>query len=287
MKRISVLCLVFILGLFIACGSKADYWTEYQKNGTYPVFGGDFKEPVAMIFVERNGVIDTGWSAGSSFLADATTGLFGTAKHVVAHDVSYKIYFCGRVYEGERVLASVVTDVDYFRITSAFDPAQFPKPYPLGTDANVGDLAFVRGIHPHPKDLQDGKIIHGIFHFYYGLTSYPMEFVYDDLPAKVSNKNVCFSNSEVGNGDKNFDSVIQCYTQVTTSEEHKVGTKGFAGLSGGPTVNSRGEIIGLNSNQLEDEEIFVLQRRGLRYLPRVTLHLVPVSEIRRSLDHIK
>lgn len=287
MKRTLLLLFFIILGFFLACKPQADYRTEYQKNGTYPISGGEFKEPVAMIFADRNGVIDVNWGAGSSFLVDAERGLFGTAKHVVAHDVSYKIYFCGRVYEGERVLSSVVTDVDYFRITSDFDPSQFPKPYPLGSDANVGDLVFVRGIHPHPHNLQVGKIVHGVIHFYYGMTNYSQEFVYDNLPARVSDKKVCFSNSTVGGGDKTLDAVIQCYTQVMTLEEHRVGNKGFAGLSGGPTINGKGEIIGLNSNQLGDEEIIVLDREGFRYLPRKTLHLVPVSEIRRSLDHIK
>lgn len=284
MKRVLLFCWIIAL---IACAPKPDYQTEYQKNGTYPIFGGNFEEPVAVIVIERNGLFEVSASMGSAFLVDAERGLFGTAKHVVDLDVNYKIFFCKKAYQAERVLSGVGTDVDFIRITGSFDPSKFPKPYPFAESVNIGERAFIRGIHMHPQDLQKDKIIHGIIRNYYGLDFYKSEFTYDSLPASVTKTNIEFSNKGVQGSDPTMSSLIQRYARLVTDEEHKIGDKGFAGLSGGPTVNARREIIGVNSNQLRDEEIMVVGGDNLRYIPRVTLHIIPVQELKRALAQLK
>ena len=278
MRILGSLFVVFIC-LFTACGPPSDPRNEYQKKGAYPITGGTFHEPVAAVVIDRNGVLEKSWGTGSAFLVDAKKGLFGTAKHVVDQDVSYKLFFCGRAYRAERVLSSVITDVGFIRIVGGFDPSLFPPPYPIAQRVNIGERVFIRGIHPHEPDLQENKIVHGIIKDYYGMTNNRDEFVYDDLIGMVQNLDVYHSSSEIQGSDSNLEGLIQQYTQITAGSDHIIS---FRGLSGGPTVNSKGEVVGINSVEPGAQGDYIVENGGIRYRPLITLELTSAGELKRA-----
>ena len=281
---ICVYAMILVAPVTIACGPSENYQTENQKKGIYKVVG-EFSEPIGIIIIDRNGVFDISWAAGSAFLIDANKGIFGTAKHVVDLDTKYKIFFCGRVYKAERILPPVISDVAFIQITGKFDSSSFPKPYPIATNVSLNDEVFVRGIHPHPPDMQNGVVVHSIIKSYYGLDNYRSEFVYDNLSARVTDLTELISSDTFAEREHIGASIIFRYIKVSTHEEHKItgdSQGGFRGLSGGPTINVQKQIVGINGAQ-PDEEYYALEENGLRYKPRVTLSLVPVAELRRAL----
>lgn len=277
---------LFALGFALfSCGPPKNGQTGHQRAGTYPVQDSS-NEPVAAVVIERNGRFDVAAATGSAFLVEPKErGIFATAKHVVGLDVDYKLFFGGRVYKAFRILDHGVTDVGFLRIAEDFDPAGFPEPYPVADSFGLGDKAFVRGIHMHPADLQAGKAVHGIVREYYGLSG-TREFVYDNLPAEISKLDVILRNSSVKNmATKDLDDVVQVNFSVKALDDHVIS---FGGLSGGPTVNQRGEIIGINSTELGSEGSRVLERDGsIKYYPRVTLNLLPAHELKRALERLR
>ena len=279
------------LGLLVllSCGPPKDHLTGYQRTGTYPI-KGYFREPIAIVMIERNGLFDVAAAMGSAFLLDKNQGLFSTARHVVDLDIEYKLYFCGKVYRANRKLDSGVTDVGFLTITSDFNPSDFPEPYVLATAATKGDRAFMRGIHLHPEDLQKNRAVHQILEAYYGITSGMMfggrfqkqEFVYDNLPSKIVDLDLLLRNSDIeGIASEELRNVVQLNWAVQANEDHIIS---FGGLSGGPTVNEGGEVVGINSNELGAEGKTILERDGqLHYYPRVTLRLLPVDELKLAM----
>lgn len=281
MRTILLLLLLFVLA---ACGPPKDHLTDYQKTRTYPV-SGECKEPVAAVIIERNGRLDVGAATGSASLEIKETGIFSTADHVIELDTEYKLFFCGKVYKTRRILDPGVSDVGFLKITDEFDPSTFPKPYEIAESVQVGEQVFIRGIHIHPEKLQEGKAIHGIAQKYYGLTT-TAEFVYDDLSAMITSTEVLISNSDVQNRDSGgLNDVVLRNFKVRTINDHIIS---FGGLSGGPTVNRRGQIVGINSTELGEEGQTVLERDGIfHYYPRATLNLLPADELKRALDRLR
>ena len=285
-----ILASFLFLCVSASCGPPKDHLNQYQKTRTYPI-EGNFREPVASVIMERNGRFDVAASMGSAFLRNKERGIFATAKHVIKLDVEYKIYFCGKVYKARRILDSGVTDVGFLRIIDDFDFADFPEPYPVGDVPEVGDDVFVRGIHMHPESLQKNKIIHRITEMYYGIKEMDMvygklerkEFVYDDLPAKILDEDALTTLMESPNIDvENLDYLIKNQpTIMKTRDDHKIS---FGGLSGGPTVNVRGEVIGVNVVELGDEGDYIWSENGIKYRPRVTLAILTSDEIKRALS---
>src|SRR3989344_5749373 len=163
MRKILPFLFLFVL---IACGPPKDHLTDYQKTRTYPI-EGKCVEPVAAVVIERNGRFDVQMATGSASLEIKESGIFSTANHVVFLDTEYKLFFCGRVYKGRRILNAGISDVGFLKITDNFDPSIFPEPYKLAESVRVGEQVFIRGIHIHPKKLQDGKVVHGIVQKYY------------------------------------------------------------------------------------------------------------------------
>lgn len=287
---------VLVLFISFACGPPEDHLTQYQKTNTYPI-RGNFREPVASVVVDRNGRFDVAAMTGSAFLINKSQGTFGTAKHVVGEidtkhnagefEAKYKLFFCGRVYIAERVLDTGVTDVSFLRITSKFNPNDFPEPYEIADSLFVGEDVFVRGIHMHPRELQKDKVVHRIVGNYYGITApkeKEREFVYDDLPANITDREVLRRGDSVKNDDQNNpNALIQKDFELKTKQDHVIS---FGGLSGGPTVNSRNEIVGINVVESGEEGDYVLDEKGLNYRPRVTLQLLPNDELKRAMRRL-
>lgn len=275
------LCL-FVLA---ACGPPKDHLNQYQKTRTYPTEGG-CKEPVASVVIERNGRFDVAAATGSAFLVESKEmGMFGTANHVVELDVEYKLFFCGKVYKARRILDPGVSDVGFLKITDEFDPSAFPQPYEIAESAKVGEQVFIRGIHVHPERLQKEKVIHQIVREYYGLVS-TAEFVYDDLSAMITDKEVLIPNSSVQGGESGgLSDVVLRNFSARAIHDHVIS---FGGLSGGPTVNRRRQIVGINVNGPAIEGETVLELDGiLHYYPVVTLNLLPADELKRALERIR
>lgn len=283
MKKVLVALLV--LSIF-GCGPPGDHLTKYQKTETYPI-QGDFHEPVASVVVDRDGRFDVNALMGSAWLRDKQRGIFITANHVIKLETNYKLFFCGHVYVAERMLDTGVTDVGFLRITSKFDPNDFPEPYPLGELAEVGDNVFIRGIHMHPKELQDGKIIHLISSEYYGISNLKdsREFVYDNLPAMIVKKEVPKPGEpepEISEEDRLY--LIRNHpVPMKAKNDHKMS---FGGLSGGPTVNERGQVVGMNVIEHGNEGDYILDEDGIKYRPRVTLEILSIEEIMRALSRM-
>lgn len=287
MKKISfaLLALSFV---FFACGPSSDHLTYYQKTGTYPVTG-ECKEPIAAVVVERNGRFDVVASMGSAFLIDLIDkerGVFVTADHVIDLDTKYRLFLCGKVYDASRKLDRGVTDIGFLEIIGKFDPSDFPEPYPVGDTPKVGDNVFVRGVHMHPTGLQYGKTIHRIVETYYGIQlvqkARGTEFVYDNLEAKIvdMSQRLQYSKEE----DEEFREYLirNNLTPLKTKEDHIIP---FKGLSGGPTINENGQVVGINVIQ-HDEGYFVWDEKGLGVVPRKTLEILPSDEIKNALDRL-
>ncbi len=287
-KALSLIAPVFLF-LAWSCGPPQNHLTDYQKSGTYPV-KGVFKEPVASVVIERNGMFDVAAIMGSAFLVDKKEGIFSTARHVVNMDVEYKLFFCGKVYKAKRMFDESITDVGFLVITSDFNPSDFPESYPLAATVSVGDRAYIRGIHLHPEELQKSKVILFITEQYYNIKVGQMlhnkyqreEFTYDDLPAEVTNLRVLLRNSSIkGRAEDGMGEVVQINYSLRALDDHVIS---FGGLSGGPTVNERGEVIGINSNASTSEGQTVLEPDGqFHYYPVVTLNLLPVDELKRAM----
>ncbi len=284
LKKLSlVLSLVFI----VACRPPSDHRNENQKKGIYPI-EGRFNEPIAAILLERNGMIDANFAMGSGFLVDKKRGIFATARHVISRDTRYKLFFCGHVYSADRIIDPSIQDIGFLKIVGDFDPWDFPEPYRISS-TYAGDRAFVRGIHMHPKHLQTGHVIHSIVSGYYQSVILDInfgretkEFVYDNLPAWVWSVDEIANDEEVNPRDA-YGILTKNYS-VATDDDHVFS---FGGLSGGPTVNERDEIIGINITQLGDEGETELDETGLHYKPRITLNLLPETELIRALALIK
>lgn len=275
-----------------ACGPPGDYLTNYQKTGTYPI-SGECKESIAAVVIERNGRFDVAKVTGSASLADKESGIFLTANHVIKLDVEYKLFFCGKVYKARRILDAGVTDVGFLRITDDFNSADFPEPYPIGDAPKAGDSVFARGIHMHRESLQKDKVIHRITEMYYGIKEMEMvngklerkEFVYDDLPATVLGEDALTALIKKPEMDaESLDYLFKNQpTLIETRDDHKIS---FGGLSGGPTVNARGEIVGVNVVELGDEGVYVWDENGINYRSRVTLAILTSDEIKRALSRL-
>lgn len=274
----------FVLGFALfACGPPGDHLTHYQKTGTYPV-SSECKEPIAAVVIERNGRFDVAASTGSASLEIKEAGIFSTANHVIFLDVEYKLFFCGKVYKARRILDHGVSDVGFLKIVDVFNHSTFPEPYELAESVQIGEPVFIRGIHIHPKKLQEGKIIHGVVQKYYGLAT-TVDFVYDDLAATITNKDVLVPNSAFENQDfgELKDVVLRNFI-ARAAHDH---VNKFSGLSGGPTVNRMGQKVGINSNGPVEEGEKVLERDGLiHYYQVVTMNLLPVDELKRALARI-
>jgi len=270
--------LVVLLLLFVsACGPSEDSRSLYQKTNRYPQ---DFTSPVALFIRERNG---TPFILASAFLIDRQRGLFGSAKHFVGNesDGQCKIFFNGQVYNGFLVTVPEVTDVAVIKIEGSFDYQTFPEPYPLAVEVHQGEKVFIQGIHPHPTQFQANKKIIPIFGRYYEIIGKNDEFVFDDLEAEIVEVNRKIANNTIKDSSEILAGVSGSYTLLQAKEDHQFS---FAGLSGGPTVNERHELVGINA--IETQAYIEVNQQGAVYHPWVTLNLVSAEEIRKLLPKL-
>ena len=214
-----------------------------------------------------------------------------TADHMIELDIEYKLFFCGKVYKAQRIIDAGVTDIGFLRIVDDFNPADFPEPYPVGDMPKVGEDVFARGIHMHRESLQKDKVIHRITEMYYGIKETETvngkletkEFVYDNLPAKVLSEDALIAFME--RPDINAESLEYMTknhpTLMKTRDDHKIS---FGGLSGGPTVNARGEVVGVNVVEFGNEGDYIWDENGITYRPRVTLAILTSDNIKRALN---
>ncbi len=282
------LLILVLAGSFLACSNKPTA-PNYGRGYTYRQ---EIKTPVALFIRERNGVPTV---LASAFLIDKQRGLLASAKHFVGTDADgeCKIFFNGRVYNGTLVRVPPTTDIAVIKIIDRFNQANFTEPYPMAGEIEKDDKVFVKGIHPHHPKLRSDKVIIPIFQEYYQmiwrnpnrvyLISEGDEFVYDDLPAKVMNLTKELKNKNMGIKIESIAEISNTYIELKTDEDHKFS---FGGLSGGPTINERGELIGINSNEIQAHWEIDPERRKATYHPWNNMNIVPVAELQKLLPHL-
>lgn len=279
MRNIKFFSLFLFILFCVSCAPR-----ESSPAAGPKTYQQDFQCKEALFIRKRNGEPTV---MASAFLVDKKRGLFASAKHFVGNesDGDCKIFFNGRVYDGFLVRLPPITDVAVIKIDGKFDSSSFPEPYILATDIKVGEKIFVRGIHPHPTVLQKDKIVLPIYENYYVLLGTGNEFVYDSLEGRLVDLRVLIKNEQIKGSSELLAKVVNSYLGLETTLEHKLSPdRGFGGLSGGPTINERGEVVGVNSNEIQEHYI----RSGQKFVrfPWKTLRLVPASELRDLLAQL-
>ncbi len=267
-RKYFVILLVFTQFLFSANGQDKKRPNVYKQ---------DFKIKEALFVKERNGAP---YAMGTAFLIDKERGLFASAKHVgiQARDVC-KIFFNGRVYNAFLLKLPPITDVGIIKIDGPFDPSDFPEPYKFASKINKGDKTFTRGIHPHPKKYQDAGRLLPLMRGYYFILGRDGEFVYDNLEGEISDLDKRIENKKIGGSSKMLADVTSSYIELKMKKDHHFS---FGGLSGGPTVNDREEVVGINSSEVGGY-LEITEDGKAQYHPWTTFHLVSISELIKLL----
>ncbi len=284
--KLKIVLFLFLLSCFLAsCEPNKNTSAVYQNESRYRQ---DFVSPVALFIRERNG---EPFITASAFLIDKQRGLFASAKHFVGNesDGNCKIFFNGKVYKGFLVKVPAVTDIVIIKIDGSFNSKVFSEPYGFAKGVNKGDKVFIKGIHPHEKKFQQDKNFIPIFQEYYGIIGKSNEFVFDDLSAEVVNIARKIVNKEIKDSSETLGDFSNVYIALRTNEDHQLSFGvSFSGLSGGPTINEKNELIGINA--VEDSAYIEINPKEIVYHPLVNLNLVPVIELQKlmlQLDNIK
>lgn len=262
------LILIFVF-IFVSCGPRP----EVEEPASYPQ---NSVTDIAYLVLEKNG---QPYIMASGSLANKEQGLFRTAKHFTDEfrplgTDSCKVFFNGKVYTAELARVPSSRDAAVIRISSPFDPEDFPEPSPIaGKQPELGDTVRIKGAHPHAYWVREANKSEGfpdnvveIFEKYYGVImkdpTMETQVVLDDLGGKVVKpdpesvrKNPFFSD-EMKEGMLEFEN--DKYMKVLMRRDHKFS---FGGLSGGLAVNDRGEVIGVITAQ--DIYRFEFDKNGL------------------------
>lgn len=255
----AVLFLPVLSLLFWGCGpfGEGNHNQPATLKNTYPQ---NFVSPIAFFALEWGGLPHI---LASGFLVSKKSGYFMTARHFTDcfFDLGLKecrVFFGGRVYEASVLRVSPLQDAALLKITSPFNPDDFPDPLlPADRPPKKGEQVTIAGFHIHPfliretnKQENAGDILVPIIRNYYGLktmdSTREFETVYETLEAKVltTDKRVRIQpESEI-----DWKALEQLrygagyFIEVRTARNHKFS---FAGLSGTSVVNKRGECVGI------------------------------------------
>lgn len=194
----------------------------------------------------------------SGFLISREHGIFMTAKHFTDAIGSYgpdhcKLFFNGRVYNAVLLRVPPVRDAALLKITSPFNPADFPEPMPLaGEEPKIGEKIFFRGFHPHVYDVRQYNATRGqidkvvdIFSTFYSVrmldTSKESQVVFDNLEAhRVKPGDLMVEDPDALHYENDR------YIKVRSVRDHLFS---FGGLSGGAAINEKGQVVGVNTAQ--------------------------------------
>lgn len=269
---LAIFLTVFSAFLFSGCGPSEEENALYRKVSRYRQ---NFTTSSALLIRERNGFP---LILASAFLIDKQRGLFVSAKHFVGNESAgnCRIFFNGAVYNGFLLAVPAITDLAVIKIADIFAVENFPEPRRWAESIQRGDKIFVEGIHPHPQSFQAGREIVPIFSEFYGLTGKGEEFVFERLAGEVVELSREIANKNIKDTNEILSGVSSRFIMVRTMQDHRFS---FSGLSGGPTVNERDEIIGINS--VEDQAFLEISKGEAIYHPWVSLNLVPISELEK------
>lgn len=236
--------------VLVSCGPPKPQQTIYQKERRY---NQELTVNVALLVKEQNDtpVKPVGFCSG--FLMDKSDGTFGSAKHCIGATGRWKIFYGGRVYDGSVLSTPAVSDLVLIKVDGELEGlGGAPNPYLIVPTVGVGDRVFVRGIHPHPPEHQGGRQIIPIWKEYYGIFWEKNQLVFDNIEAVIVDDRTLETGNKLGLGGLSGD-LASVYYKMRTVEDHRIP---FSGLSGGPVVNERGELVGVVSWQKGEEEGF-------------------------------
>ncbi len=199
----------------------------------------------------------------SGFVVDRQKGIFMTAKHFTdavegSGSDSFKLFTNGMAYDAYVMKVPPLRDAALVRLEGKFDPKDISAPYHLASvPLKKGDTVFFQGMHPHPCPVRNSNAADGfpdiivpILKDYYGIMMrdclHESEIVFDDLESNVVDLNshillnAAEKDAKLGRilYDANF------YYRLKTKRNHKFS---FGGLSGGPALNAKRELVGLNT----------------------------------------
>lgn len=286
--RLVIAALAFSCFVFSSCSPPKPQQTMYQKEHRY---NQDININVAALIKEQNDTPVKPTPNCSGFLVDKTSGIFGSAKHCIGATGRWKIFYGGKVYDGFVLSTPAVSDLVLIKVHGQLDGlSNAPNPYPIASTVRVGDKVFVRGIHPHPPERQEGRQIIPIWKDYYGIYWAKAKLVFDNLEAEIVNVNNPQRGNELGLGGTVSGELSSIYYKMKTAEDHKMP---FSGLSGGPVVNEREELVGVLSWQRvrpEEEEFrfeteeFVIEGSIIKPIYR-EVNAVPAKELEELRRH--
>ena len=304
-----ILILIFCFAI-VGC-SPPPLINEYREKGTY-THPQELKSTVAYLVLEKN---NQPMIMASAFLINKEKGIFLNAKHFTDDIGSFgpdycKIFFNGKVYRVEVERVPPRRDASLLRIISDFNSADFPEPLIVAKEMpKLGDKVYVLGFHPHVYDIREQNEKEGfadrvipIFRTYYDVImkdkSKETEVVFDNLEGtRVKlNPDSVLKNPYLDVDEKNalLEYARGDYIKILMARDHKFS---FGGLSGGLTVNERGEVVGVITAQdpfrLEfDENGFLTLPNGdvvatVKQQKFDVIYVTPIDSLQDLMEYVK